>query len=85
MPLIETWLDLYETKADALRDLNATLDKDVRSNRLYEWLDQDSPRFPPRDVQIYMRQQVLANVLKSEGIGKKLTTKNIKRIVEQLS
>lgn len=68
MSLLKSWLSLYGTKAEALRDLNKSCDSNFTSSRLYDWLNPDVSRNPPEYVKAYMRKLVFPFILKDEGI-----------------
>lgn len=54
--LITQYLDLYPSKAAALRSLNLNTGLEVQQNRLYEWLD--GKHLPPREAINHMIQAV---------------------------
>lgn len=88
MSLIDSWLAVElipgKTKADALREMNAALGTQYRSNRLYEWLTGKRPI--PDPVRDYMMRVSIEHVLYRNGVpALSLSDAQAEKIVDDLT
>ena len=91
--LVQSWLvEMMHkrgiTMADALREMNKTLNSAHTHSRVREWEENRNGRGSrlPREIRIFMGQKSIRSILESAGIDTtKISSRALNKIVEQLS
>jgi len=83
MSLIVEFVSMYQTKQEALNDLNDILGTKIKINRLYEWCDPDNARELTAKVANPLRGYMLDYLLRKENI--RVGKEKLERLINSLS